>query len=59
MLFRSYSRTAEKWILSEELFRVVTRATADERSGRQQSIRQLKTEWEECLDETKRNNSRQ
>ena len=58
-LFGAYSRTAEKWILSEELFRVVTRATADERSGRQQSIRQLKTEWEECLDETKRNNSRQ
>lgn len=55
-LFGAYSRTMETWPLSEELFRVVTKATADDRDSRQQSIRQLRSEWEGYLDEKKRDN---
>lgn len=44
-LFGGYERTLEKWSLSEALFRVVAKATADDRSKRQQSIHQLREEW--------------
>lgn len=45
-LFGGYSRRPEDWTLGEALFRVAARAVADERNDRQQSIRQLKAEWE-------------
>jgi len=48
-LFGGYSRRPEDWTLSEALFRVAARAVTDERKGRQQSIRQLKKEWEDAL----------
>lgn len=48
-LFGEYSRTRDKWQLSDELFEVVTKAVSDDRSERQQSIRQLRKEWESLL----------
>jgi serine/threonine-protein kinase len=45
-LFADSDRTPEKWPLSERLYEVVRRAVSDERSERQQSIRQLMEEWE-------------
>lgn len=48
-LFANYSRDIEAWPLSEELFHVVTRATADDRTVRQQSIRELMEEWERAM----------
>lgn len=45
-LFGEYNRTRDKWQLSDELFEVATRAVNDDRTKRQQSIRQLKQEWE-------------
>ena len=45
-LFGEYNRTRDKWQLSDELFEVATRAVNDDRTKRQQSIRQLIDEWE-------------
>ena len=44
--FSEYNRTREKWQLSDKLFEIATRAVSDDRTKRQQSIRQFKTEWE-------------
>lgn len=38
-------RCIEKWSLSRELFFVAKKAVSDDRSQRQQSIRQLIDEW--------------
>ena len=46
-LFSGYNRTYENWPLSEARFHVVTRATADDRSVRQKSIKQFIKEWRE------------
>lgn len=48
-LFGGYSRSFEDWALSEALFRVAAKATAEEKESRQQSIRQLRAEWEDAL----------
>lgn len=40
-------RSPEKWLLGKRLYDVVRRATSDERSQRQQSIRQLMEEWKQ------------
>ena len=48
-LFGAYSRTCDKWQLSEKLFDVATKAVNDDRSERQQSIRQFVEEWEKAL----------
>lgn len=45
-LFGEYNRTRDKWQLSDQLFEVATRAVNDDRTKRQQSIRQLIDEWE-------------
>ena len=51
-LFGEYNRTRDKWQLSDELFEVAARAVSDDRTKRQQSIRQLREEWEaEVCDE--------
>lgn len=41
-----YNRTREKWQLSDKLFEIATRAVSDDRTKRQQSIRQFTAEWE-------------
>ena len=38
-------RSYEKWTLSKGLFDVAKKAVSDERSDRQQSIKQFITEW--------------
>ena len=48
-LFGEYNRTRDKWQLSDKLFEVVTKAVSDNRAERQQSIRQLREEWESFL----------
>lgn len=45
-LFGEYNRTREKWQLSDKLFEIATRAVSDDRTKRQQSIRQFTAEWE-------------
>ncbi|MDR1600348.1 MAG: serine/threonine protein kinase [Oscillospiraceae bacterium] len=45
-LFANSDRTLEKWPLGEKLYNVVSRAVSCERSGRQQSIRQLIAQWD-------------
>ncbi len=45
-LFGEYNRTREKWQLSGKLFEIATRAVSDDRTKRQQSIRQFTEEWE-------------
>ena len=44
-LFGEYNRTRDKWQLSDKLFEVATRAVSDDRTKRQQSIRQFIDEW--------------
>lgn len=44
-LFDEYNRTRDKWQLSDKLFEVAARAISDDRSQRQQSIRQFIDEW--------------
>jgi serine/threonine-protein kinase len=44
-LFSDSDRSREAWPLSDALHNVVRRATSDNRSARQQSIRQLIEEW--------------
>lgn len=48
-LFGEYNRTQDKWQLSDKLFEVVTKAVSDNRAERQQSIRQLREEWEAAI----------
>lgn len=48
-LFGEYKRTRDKWQLSDELFEVAARAVSDDRTNRQQSIRQLREEWEAAM----------
>lgn len=48
-LFGNYSRDIEEWTLSKELFHVAAKATAADRTARQQSIRQLMEEWEKGI----------
>ena len=45
-LFGEYNRTRDKWQLNDKLFAVVEKAVSDDRSSRQQSIKQLREEWE-------------
>lgn len=45
-LFGAYERTRDKWQLSDKLFQVATRAVSSDRTRRQQSIRQLREEWD-------------
>ena len=44
-LFTDSDRTPEKWPLDARLYNIVKKAASDERSQRQQSIRQLIGEW--------------
>ena len=48
-IFADYNRSPEAWTLSPELYTVAKRAVNDERSERQQSIRQFIKEWEMAL----------
>ncbi len=48
-LFANDERTLDAWALSEDLYEVVKKATSEERSKRQQSIKQLMNEWEKVL----------
>lgn len=48
-LFAQGERSQEAWPLSPELYAVVKRAVSDERSKRQQSIKQLIAEWGAAL----------
>ena len=48
-LFGEYNRTRDKWQLNDRLFEVVTKAVSDNRAERQQSIKQLREEWESFL----------
>lgn len=45
-LFGGYQRTYEAWSLDESLFHVVTKATANDRNARWQSMNQFIEEWE-------------
>lgn len=45
-LFGGYSRTRDHWQLSDKLFETAAKAVSDDRTQRQQSIRQLREEWE-------------
>jgi serine/threonine-protein kinase len=44
-LFANSNRSKEAWSLSSKLYAVVKKATSDNRSERQQSIRRLQEEW--------------
>jgi serine/threonine-protein kinase len=46
-LFADSDRSREAWPLNQGLYEVVKKATSDDRSQRQQSIRQLIEEWED------------
>ena len=48
-LFADSDRTIEKWTLSEELYNVAKKAASDERGSRQQSIRELISEWKSSV----------
>lgn len=48
-LFGEYKRTRDKWQFSDELFEIAAKAVSDDRTKRQQSIRQLREEWEAAL----------
>lgn len=48
-LFGAYHRTRDTWQLSDALFDIASQAVREERSERQQSIRQLREEWETAL----------
>ena len=48
-IFGEYKRTRDKWQLSDELFEIAAKAVSDDRTKRQQSIRQLREEWEAAL----------
>lgn len=48
-LFGEYCRTWDKWQLGNQLFEIAAKAVNDDRSQRQQSVRQFKDEWELAL----------
>jgi len=48
-IFADHDRSREKWPLSESLFQVAAKAVSDERTLRQQTIRQLMQEWAENI----------
>ena len=48
-LFGDGDRTREKWQLDGRLFDIAAKAVSEERTERQQSIRQIKEEWEAAL----------
>ncbi|WP_199413562.1 hypothetical protein [Coprococcus sp. AF21-14LB] len=48
-LFGEYNRNRDRWQLSDKLFEVVAKAVSADRNGRQQSIRQLREEWETAI----------
>ncbi len=48
-LFGGYHRTQDRWQLGDKLFAVAAKAVSDDRDGRQQSIRQLREEWETAI----------
>lgn len=51
-LFADCDRTVEKWPLGHALYEVAKKAVNDDRSMRQQSIRQLAQEWANALEGT-------
>lgn len=48
-LFGEYNRNRDRWQLSDQLFEVAAKAVSADRNGRQQSIRQLREEWEMAI----------
>ena len=48
-LFGDYNRNRDRWQLSDKLFEVAAKAVSADRNGRQQSIRQLREEWEMAI----------
>lgn len=48
-LFGEYNRNRDRWKLSDKLFEVAAKAVSADRNGRQQSIRQLREEWETAI----------
>lgn len=48
-LFGEYSRTRDKWQLSDGLFETAARAVSNNRANRQQSIKQFTEEWNAAL----------
>lgn len=52
-LFGGYARTRDNWQLGGKLFEVAAKAVRDDRSQRQQSIRQLREEWTAALERKK------
>lgn len=48
-LFGEYNCNRDRWQLSDKLFEVVAKAVSADRNGRQQSIRQLREEWETAI----------
>nr|WP_300866263.1 phosphotransferase [uncultured Acetatifactor sp.] len=53
-LFGGYGRTPDSWQLGEGLFAVAAKAVEEDRSLRQQSLRQFREEWDNALLEKKR-----
>lgn len=49
-LFANYERTPDKWPFGEDLYQMALKAISDERSQRQQSIRQFVDEWNKARD---------
>ena len=48
-MFGDGDRTLDKWQLDEKLFLVASKAVNDDRTLRQQSVRQFREEWEKAL----------
>ncbi len=48
-LFGGYGRTPDSWQLGEGLFAVAAKAVEEDRSLRQQSLRQFREEWDNAL----------
>ena len=48
-LFGEYNCNRDRWQLSDKLFEVAAKAVSDDRNRRQQSIRQLREEWEMAI----------
>ena len=44
-----YNGNRDRWQLSDKLFEVAAKAVSADRNGRQQSIRQLREEWEMAI----------
>ena len=53
-LFGGYGRTQDSWQLGEGLFAVAAKAVEEDRSLRQQSLRQFREEWDSGLLEKER-----